>query len=55
MQKEEEKREDIKVYEIESIDSDMFDRQKRIIGWDQKKILYFPYIFIEILYKRLMF
>jgi len=38
MQKEEEKREDIKVYEIESIDSDMFDRQKRIIGWDQKKI-----------------
>ncbi len=38
MQKEEKKREDIKVYEIDSIDSDMFDRQKRIIGWDQKKI-----------------
>lgn len=38
MQKEEKKREDIKVYEIDSIDSDMFDRQKRIFGWDQKKI-----------------
>lgn len=38
MQKEEKKREDVKVYEIESIDSDIFDRQKRILGWDQKKI-----------------
>ena len=38
MQKEEKKREDIKVFEIDSIDSDIFDRQKRIAGWDQKKI-----------------
>ncbi len=38
MQKEEKKREDIKVYEIDSIDTDMYDRQKRIFGWDQKKI-----------------
>jgi len=30
--------EDYKVYGIESIDSDKFDRQKRIIGWDQYKI-----------------
>ena len=29
---------DFKVYGIESIDSDKFDRQKRIIGWDQNKI-----------------
>ena len=38
MQKEEKKSKDIKVYEINSIDSDKFDRQKRISGWDQKKI-----------------
>jgi len=38
MQKEEKKREDVKVFEIDSIDSDIFDRQKRILGWDQKKI-----------------
>jgi len=29
---------DFKVYGIDSIDSDKFDRQKRISGWDQKKI-----------------
>ncbi|NVM35310.1 MAG: ThiF family adenylyltransferase [Candidatus Lokiarchaeota archaeon] len=38
MEKEDKKGEDVKVYEIESIDSDMYDRQKRIIGWDQSKI-----------------
>lgn len=29
---------DIKIEEIESIDSDKYDRQKRIKGWDQNKI-----------------
>ena len=34
-----EKKEGYDVQGIESIDSDMFDRQKRIIGWDQSKII----------------
>ncbi|MFX1325407.1 MAG: ThiF family adenylyltransferase, partial [Promethearchaeota archaeon] len=40
MPKEDNKEEenDFIVYGIESIDSDMFDRQKRIEGWDQAKI-----------------
>ena len=32
------KGEDMEVYGLESIDSDKFDRQKRISGWDQNKI-----------------
>ena len=33
-----EKNTDYEVYGLESIDSDKFDRQKRIKGWDQNKI-----------------
>lgn len=29
---------DIKITDIESIDSDIYDRQKRIAGWDQSKV-----------------
>jgi molybdopterin/thiamine biosynthesis adenylyltransferase len=38
MSKEKENTKDLTVYGIESIDSDIFDRQKRIKGWDQSKI-----------------
>ena len=38
MSKKEKEFTDYSVYGIESIDSDMFDRQKRIVGWDQAKI-----------------
>lgn len=38
MQNDKKNQEELKVYGIESIDSDKFDRQKRIIGWDQSKI-----------------
>ncbi len=38
MQEKEKDTEGIDVYKAESIDSDMFDRQKRITGWDQQKI-----------------
>ena len=38
MQNNKKNREELKVYGIESIDSDKFDRQKRITGWDQSKI-----------------
>jgi len=34
----EKKNEELKVYGLESIDTDKFDRQKRITGWDQNKI-----------------
>ncbi len=34
----EKRNEELKVYGLESIDTDKFDRQKRISGWDQKKI-----------------
>ena len=29
---------DIKIMGLESIDSDKYDRQKRIAGWDQSKV-----------------
>ncbi|MFX1490277.1 MAG: ThiF family adenylyltransferase, partial [Promethearchaeota archaeon] len=29
---------DIKITGFESIDSDIYDRQKRIAGWDQSKV-----------------
>jgi molybdopterin/thiamine biosynthesis adenylyltransferase len=38
MAKKEEDIEDFTVYGIDSIDSDIFDRQKRIKGWNQNKI-----------------
>ncbi len=34
----EKRNEELKVYGLESIDTDKFDRQKRISGWDQNKI-----------------
>jgi molybdopterin/thiamine biosynthesis adenylyltransferase len=39
MKKKRKEPEDYKVYGVESIDSDVFDRQKRISGWDQNKIV----------------
>ncbi|MFW9866804.1 MAG: ThiF family adenylyltransferase [Candidatus Thorarchaeota archaeon] len=36
--KDKNKQSDIKVTGFESIDSDMYDRQKRIAGWDQSKV-----------------
>ena len=36
---EEEKKIDIKIRGIDSVDSDKYDRQKRIAGWDQTKVL----------------
>ena len=38
MANKEKNQDDYTVFEIESIDSDKFDRQKRINGWDQNKI-----------------
>ncbi|MFX1571454.1 MAG: ThiF family adenylyltransferase [Promethearchaeota archaeon] len=38
MQNNKKNQDEYKVYGIESIDSDKFDRQKRIFGWDQSKI-----------------
>ncbi|MHA2006202.1 MAG: HesA/MoeB/ThiF family protein [Promethearchaeota archaeon] len=38
MQDDKKNNEELKIYGIESIDSDKFDRQKRIAGWDQNKI-----------------
>ncbi len=39
MQNNKRKQKEFKIYGIESIDSDKFDRQKRITGWDQNKII----------------
>jgi len=38
MQNNKRNQKEFKIYGIESIDSDKFDRQKRITGWDQNKI-----------------
>ncbi len=38
MANKEKNQDDYTVFEVESIDSDKFDRQKRINGWDQSKI-----------------
>jgi molybdopterin/thiamine biosynthesis adenylyltransferase len=38
MSKKKDDNKDYKIYGIDSIDSDMFDRQRRIKGWDQNKI-----------------